>query len=832
MATKTDKKTTQDVDLTDPHEVAKAKAILNPLNSREEMRAWFNVYFDLDFPAGVIYPTSTHGPLDAMWEIYRLFMTGESAEVSQIVMLASRDSFKTLAASALEVIVLLHCQFSVAHGSAIKSQSLKAVQYVNTFFRKINKYLVYNGWEKISDSKTRIEWVTDKQESIYITVLVATLAGMNSEHVPLLCVSKKSKIHIALPDGRRKKLEAEKAFKLFQKDKEIKFASFNHDTNKVEYQPLLTANKTESSRITIKTVYTPKDPVNEFVHNEINVGLKHPVYVIGRGYIQAKSLKVGDKLLVFNNLRLGKVVSTSLPKMKKVAYVEPVEPFNCKICNKLVKKTYRAKGNVSCGRPLCTLAVTQKIFYTTVTEVVKHKESEEMYDFTVFKNHNFICDSILVKNCLDEIDLIQDPRVLDEATMIPCTYGRFFPLTVYLSTRKFAGGLMEKTMKNVENSGGKILRWNILDVTERIPHDIARVDEPKVLRYLSVNLPLQNISPEEWIKLPDNEKDKFERFEAYAGIAEHPLLSAMRNYLVDRDQDDEGGLYKSVISVRNNFIKTPPDMGEAQLLCNAPSTSNLVYGRFSQELNAMSVAEVYELIMGDVPDVVNFDLLLFEIRNLGLPIYGGADWGFTDYTVFVVFTVLPDGKVVLLWHERQRDMELEDIVEKAIEIEVMFGDIIWYPDQNYPAYLKTLRRKTKSKWKKFTKDVTAGISALQSKIVDASNRRNFIVVDIPETKVVQEAFGDYKWAKDGKGNIIDGVPYHDEDGVSDTMDAIRYPMQNLFGSNKRKAYGAVGSNTTVGGDANREIMRRKIQELTGEIAVGEDMKSVKKIIIT
>ena len=84
---------------------------------------------------------------------------------------------------------------------------------------------------------------------------------------------------------------------------------------------------------------------------------------------------------------------------------------------------------------------------------------------------------------MDEVDVVQDPRALEEAKMIPSMSNdrKYFPLTVYLSTRKFAGGLMEKTLKETEKAGGEVLRWNILDICERISHEEARVDEPKVL---------------------------------------------------------------------------------------------------------------------------------------------------------------------------------------------------------------------------------------------------------------------------------------------------------------------------------------------------------------
>ena len=362
----------------------KVDVLLQPLSSAEELRDWMNVFLDLNFPKGVVYPTSTHGPVEAMWRIYELMKTGENEFIPQACMLASRDSFKTLGAAALEILCMLHFRISVAHMAAISSQSDKAIQYVTSFFRKLKPYLNANGWKQSSDNKKMVAWLTDEGQEVYIRIVIATIAGANSEHVPMLFI--------------------------------------------------------------------------------------------------------------------------------------------------------------------------------------------------------------------DEVDVVQDPRALKEAKMIPSTFGKWFPLTIYLSTRKFAGGLMEKTLKQTITAGGEILRWNILDVTERIPHDIAKINEPRQIRYISTDLPMESLLESEWNTLPDERKHKYERLEAYAGIADHPLLPVMRNYLVDRPQEDYGGLFKKLSATLNNFRQIEPDMANAQLLCNKPSSSGLVYPRFDEVRNVLSVQEAWEKI--------------------------------------------------------------------------------------------------------------------------------------------------------------------------------------------------------------------------------------------
>ena len=488
-----------------------------------------------------------------------------------------------------------------------------------------------------------------------------------------------------------------------------------------------------------------------------------------------------------------------------------------------------------------------------IEKVSYNKRPVTTYDFEVEDNHNYFCNGILTHNSehvpmlfIDEVDVVQDPRALDEAKMIPSTYKNYFPLTVYLSTRKFAGGLMEKTLKQTIAAGGEILRWNILDVAERITRKEARADEPKVVRYISTQLPMENLTPEEWQTLPDEKKHKYERFEAYAGIAEHPLLAVMRNYLVDRPQNDVGYLYKPVSSVRNNFNQLDSEMAEAQLLCNKPSSSGLVYPRFSDTDNILSPQEAWERITGlDTP--CTFNNLRQYLIDLGITFIGGADWGFSDYTSLVVLALLPSGEI---WHMdtfAMQALEIDDIAKYGKELQDTWQVSKWWCDQNYPSYLKTLRRKADMKCPKFTKDVSAGISALQSKIVNSTNIRKYYVIDTPNNKIVTSAFSEYRWKTDGKGEIIEGTPYHDKDGVSDIMDSIRYPFQCTFAKGAKAQFGVAGAEKQdkqkqlnqslnlkeAAKSVNKDIMQQKISSLTGNSSSSKNSRKkggTKKIL--
>lgn len=974
-------------------EKLKADLILKKLNSAQELQDWMYTYLDIKFPMGVVYPGSTHGPVDAMWRIYELMKTGQSRDVPQVCMLASRDSYKTLSAAAIEVLCMLHFEISVAHGAAIKSQSEKAIQYVNSFFRKVGPYLEENGWKKISDSKAKIEWLTSNGDAIYLRIVVATVAGMNcispyalldtnrgvllAKDVSIDDIVKTydytqqkemfnpiKKIGYTIKEAR--KITLNNGSELILSDDHQVFTQrgwITADQLKVGYK-LHTEEKTKSKIYEQKTTslnidkrldqmvlgqllgdaslnFLPSGSVRfqvshskdqlEYLNDTKNIfeingircnicedknnqfklttqchdffkDISNITHVNGRktltkewidlltpesfsylvmddGTVNSKKVGIhksqGIKISTFNfskqeNVMLadkfiefgfetslwkkGEYIGIKLSKKSSRELSTVIRPYfsNClkyKLLpplehaqltreidtGNLVFKTEPSYGftwsdsrisNLKYGRDL---KKSIKNILNATIEKIEIIGKQELIDIEIdTKNEHqksFYANGILVHNSehvpmlfMDEIDVVQDPRALEEAKMIPSVYKHYFPLTVYLSTRKYAGGLMEKTLKDTERSGGEILRWNIIDVTERITHAEAKNDEEKVLRYVSHELPLVNLSPKEFAEINEESRDKYKAVEAYPGIAEHPMLSVMHNWLVDRPQHDVGNLWKPIFAVHNNFKQTSPEMGEAQLLCNKPSSSGLVYPRFDELENAITINEAWEFLSGDkVKDKTLEDLVQY-MHNLGIEFYGAADWGDTDETCIGVFAKITGGKSWLVDMISAPGMEIPEIKEKMMELTNIYRVQKWFCDSNYPAYIKMLRR-TKTNYghipaigvKKGPESVIDGITSVKAKIVDADNKRHFKVLKTRNTERVFDAFGTYKWKLDGKGNPIDGKPEHGKDGTADIMDMIRYYFYSMFGRGSKVLF----TYDLEDLKANPRSLQSKINDLTG-----------------
>lgn len=194
------------------------KFLFRICTSKEELHAWILTFLALDLPDCIVDSDSNSCPMDMVWEVYSKMLEGTDENFMRVLYYASRDSFKTLGAAVIEVLALLHCNRNVAHMAAIQDQALKAQEYVKRAFRrpylrdfvvgdnermtKIVRYynprtkhsLTQGEYQSLSTSeqaqyeeisRALMEYVEREQ---YIKIVICTMAGANSEHVPFFVI--------------------------------------------------------------------------------------------------------------------------------------------------------------------------------------------------------------------------------------------------------------------------------------------------------------------------------------------------------------------------------------------------------------------------------------------------------------------------------------------------------------------------------------------------------------------------------------------------------------------------------------------------------------------
>lgn len=382
---------------------------------------------------------------------------------------------------------------------------------------------------------------------------------------------------------------------------------------------------------------------------------------------------------------------------------------------------------------------------------------------------------------LDELDLA-DPKALKEGKNIVGYSRGIYGMTVYLSTRKYAFGNMAQAIDSADEMGYKILRWNIIDVTEACPPERHLPQGPKEDRYVAKSLPLKQITTEEFGLLADAEKPKWDFLkDVHEGCRSCSLLPVCKMRLSQKPQSARGGFYKPIGSVIQKFKENTPDIAEAQLMCWKPGSEGLVYPRFDSGINKgniFTLKQAYETFVGETTKKVITEIdLLYELKKAGIPIYAGVDWGYTHDSVIIIVAMMPNGEVWVLDCYAAPGLEFSDVLDIAKSFRDKYGVQRWFVDTAQPSHMKSFN-KNGMKCPKFTKDVMGGIESIRSKIVNAEGRRFLRVIDTPNTRKVINAIIKHRFVLDGQGNLT--MSPDDERGIADICDALRYIGQNLF----------------------------------------------------
>lgn len=189
-------------------EQLKRRCLFTPCVSKQHLHDWIQVYLGFDIPDCIIHPDSNSSPMDSMWEVYSKALKNDDPSFARVLCYAARESFKTLCAAILEVLSIVHLGRSVAHMAAIESQASKAVSYVKDCFSKpyIRDFVVGDNKRRLEfvryynpvtgESIPQKEWaaLTEPEKARYevhknyLAIVICTLQGANSEHVPFFVI--------------------------------------------------------------------------------------------------------------------------------------------------------------------------------------------------------------------------------------------------------------------------------------------------------------------------------------------------------------------------------------------------------------------------------------------------------------------------------------------------------------------------------------------------------------------------------------------------------------------------------------------------------------------
>lgn len=402
---------------------------------------------------------------------------------------------------------------------------------------------------------------------------------------------------------------------------------------------------------------------------------------------------------------------------------------------------------------------------------------------------------------LDELDLAPEAP-LEEAKMIPApgeVRGEL-PITFMTSSRKFAFGNVQKEIDKTNKDkdyGLQVRHWNLLDVTRQCPPERHLPAEPKIPIYYSERS-LKAIDEDAYSLLSPEEQLKYYKAEGFAGCLKNcSLFSVCRGRLATK-QPGTSKMLKPIPHVANQFKSVSVEHAKAQLLCWKPSAEGLVYPNFQYSRHMLDPIAMFEAISGEEiprktedgqihPEFIDFSRRFSKLKLIeymisrGMEFYSGMDWGYTHN--WAVVTGARDGHRFFVFDVISiPGLEVMQKIETAKSKLGGLPKLVIYPDPEDPASIKTFRRHGFT-MKKFTKDVIGGIDAVRSKLLPGLGKEPeiFFLSGDDGCELLAMRMSQYHWKLDTNQKPTD-VP---DDTDDDECDALRYVIQNLYGTKGR-----------------------------------------------
>lgn len=316
----------------------------------------------------------------------------------------------------------------------------------------------------------------------------------------------------------------------------------------------------------------------------------------------------------------------------------------------------------------------------------------------------------------DEYELLPSQAVIEESKLIPGidAYGHN-PITVYISSRKYAFGYVQQLLNDAEKTGTIVKHWNILSIIAKCPAERHRPDLPKLPIYVDDDN-LSAISEEKYTNLAPHEQTNYIKSEGYYGCLKNcSLFASCKGYLAD-NQPSSAKTLKPISFLENKLKQVNTGIAKAQLLCEKPSTEGLIYPKFEPERHVITLDTMYKKIFDEeAPTDLTKRSFIKILEQTGHDFFLGLDYGFTHF-FSTCLGVVHNNSCYILDVISEREL---DPMEKIDIMNTHYGDIkdklVLYPDPESPADIK-LARKHGFRCKDFTKDVQGGISSVRVKL--------------------------------------------------------------------------------------------------------------------
>lgn len=241
----------------------------------------------------------------------------------------------------------------------------------------------------------------------------------------------------------------------------------------------------------------------------------------------------------------------------------------------------------------------------------------------------------------DELDTLQGEglkAIKEVAGMLDTKKGKK-PLRIGISTRKSRAGLMNEMMENAINKRGERVRhircWTALEFTEKCLDERSGTFPTDY--YLNVEKG-EVLTTEQYSKLEvSKQKDYFLEQGMFDKCRTCPVAVFCRGDA--KKQISKSNMLKTIDELNQKILGEGYDWAASQLFNLKPSSEGIIFREFEEKVHVKSWNQMWFTLTGkEFPGTCTHDLFVKKCLELGLPCYGGIDWGWTNpHTVVYLF---------------------------------------------------------------------------------------------------------------------------------------------------------------------------------------------------
>lgn len=340
-----------------------------------------------------------------------------------------------------------------------------------------------------------------------------------------------------------------------------------------------------------------------------------------------------------------------------------------------------------------------------------------------------------------------------------------------ISSRKGPYSVVEEKISTASKTGLIVKSWTVLENQKRCPDERSGVIPTIFYGNPKTGIVL---SSEQYEELTDNAKAGYFKGNGFDKCLQCKISSFCLGD--SKKQISKCKILNSIEKTITDYHNTSLDLWVSQRLSIEPSRHGLVFPPFSRERNVKNIKEIWEIYTGEsINYIPSFAKLVDKMKTDGCVFYCGIDHsGGTSPYAIVTISVDRLNRVYLL-DVFGEVIDFDAMTEKLKKIVDIFSHRMIYPDpasKDKNVLLKKMKFKIMDK---FTKQISAGIELIKTKIFSADGTVSFFVLD-ERTTFFQNEIGKYHFKENSDGTYSD----EPEDDHNHSIDALRYIFQNIF----------------------------------------------------